>query len=338
MMYHCPVLLRESVEWLLGGARGAEGCYVDMTLGGGGHSRAILEALSPEGRLYCVDRDAEALANAPSDPRVVALHANYRHTARWLDYLGQPPVDGVLLDLGVSLHHLKVGARGFSFREGGPLDMRMNQGGGRSAAEWLGGVSREELARVLREYGELRNGWAIAGAILEARDAGSLTDTLSLRDAVLRVSPRGVEESKVLSCVFQAIRIEVNGELKGLAETLNSLEGLVAPGGRVVVISYHSLEDRLVKRYLRTGSVEGDGDSSIKKGDALAEQRRREELIYGSKGPSAPFRELTRRVVMPSQREIEDNGSARSARMRVGERVEVGDAEQARVHAREGVR
>ncbi len=322
-VYHCPVLLRESVEWLLGGAGGLSGSYIDMTLGGGGHSRAILEALAGDGRLYCVDRDADALVNAPRDPRVCTLHANYRHTARWMDYLGQGPVDGVLLDLGVSLHHLKVPARGFSFRASGPLDMRMHRGGGSSAGEWLAAVGRGELARVLREYGELRDAWAIAGAIVAAREVGALTDTLALRDAVLRAPVRRQEEAKVLSCVFQAIRIEVNGELRGLAETLHSLASLVAPGGRVVVISYHSLEDRLVKRYLRDGWVEaGQGEQAARgEGELPEAQRRREALIYGGRGPSAPFRELTRRVVVPSAAEVAANGSARSARMRVGERA-----------------
>ncbi|PIE83933.1 MAG: 16S rRNA (cytosine(1402)-N(4))-methyltransferase [Bacteroidia bacterium] len=300
MSYHVPVLLSAGVAQLLGSPNGV---YVDLTLGGGGHSRAVLEALGPEGRLFCFDRDAEALANAPCDPRVQVVHANYRDAGQWLSYYGCSPVDGVIADLGVSSHHFDVAERGFSFQQDGPLDMRMGLGSLLTAAEVVARYEEGPLADVLYRYGELRDSRRLARAIVEARAASPIGTTAALRAAVERALPPRADKHKVLSCVFQALRIEVNQELASLESMLAQLPGLVARGGRVVIISYHSLEDRLVKNYLRAGNAEG----------------RVEQDLKGQ--TDAPFRMLGRGGAKPSQEEIAANSRARSARMRVAERV-----------------
>jgi S-adenosyl-methyltransferase mraW len=299
--YHVPVLLAESIEAL---NIVANGCYADLTLGGGGHARAILEALGPEGRLYCLDRDADALANAPVDARITAIHADYRNLGRWMEYYGVQKLDGVLADLGVSSHHFDEPRRGFTFRDDGPLDMRMNQLGGVTAAEVVQGYPEAKLAGVLRQWGEVERAERVAQAIVQARAKAALATTHQLRDVVLEVYPGTREPHKVLARVFQALRIEVNGELASLEMLLKQLPSLVRQGGRVVVLTYHSLEDRMVKRYLR-----GDAQRDSK----VLEMR---DLMGGEAGP---FR-LLGKAYTPSGDELYRNPRARSAKMRIAER------------------
>lgn len=311
VVYHEGVLVPESVAWLLGGVGGDRGVYVDMTLGGGGHTRALLNALGEAGRVYSFDRDADALGQAPDDERLCCVHANYADAGYWLSYFGESTVDGFLLDLGVSLHHFSAGERGFSYQENGPLDMRMNQAGGVTLAEWLAGVSRERLAEVLRMYGEVRSAWRVAGSIVKCRAQGALVDTYALRDAVLASGVARGGEQKLLSCVFQALRIEVNDELGSLQRALLCVKERVRVGGRVVVISYHSLEDRVVKRFFRGDTL----DSSSGGGERVLDR----SFLYGG-DEAMSFRELSRGVIVPSAEEVARNPRSRSAKMRVGER------------------
>ena len=299
--YHVPVLLAESIKAL---NIVTNGCYADLTLGGGGHARAILEALGPEGRLYCLDRDADALANAPVDARVTAIHADYRYLGRWMEYYGVQKLDGVLADLGVSSHHFDEPRRGFTFRDDGPLDMRMNQLGGVTAAEVVQGYPEAKLAGVLRQWGEVERAEQVAQAIVQARAKTTLATTHQLRDVVLEVYPGTREPHKTLARVFQALRIEVNGELASLEMLLKQLPSLVRQGGRVVVLTYHSLEDRMVKLYLR-----GDAQRDSK----VLEMR---DLMGGEAGP---FR-LLGKAYTPDGNELHRNPRARSAKMRIAER------------------
>lgn len=299
--YHDPVLLRESVDML--NVR-PEGVYVDVTFGGGGHSREILSRLGKKGRLVAFDQDAEALANAPDDKRLVLVHNNFRFLRGCVRAAGFEKVDGILADLGVSSHHFDTAERGFSFRFDGPLDMRMNQTGGtRTAADVVNTYEAEQLATLLGRYGELDKCFRVANAVIRHRDTvGPIVTINDLLMATEGVTPRGAE-SKFRAKLFQALRIEVNGEMQALEMMLSQAIRLLAPGGRLSVITYHSLEDRLVKNFIRSGTPEGIVERDF----------------YGR--ASVPLRAVGK-VVLPSDDEIERNPRARSAKLRGAEKTE----------------
>ena len=298
--YHKPVMLSESVEAL---DVKPDGTYVDVTFGGGGHSRAILECLGSDGRLYAFDQDQDALANALDDPRFTLINENFRHVKNFLRLHGVRQVDGLLADLGVSSHQFDEGERGFSTRFDGPLDLRMDRRGETTAADLVNKLDEEELARLLKLYGELPNARQMARAIVEFRgrrsEVGGIRTTGELREAVSRHLPRGME-NKYLAMLFQALRIEVNGELEALKEMLQQARQLLTPDGRLVVISYHSLEDRLVKNFLRCGNFEG----------------MEEKDFYGNL--LSPMEPVVRKAIQASDEEVMQNSRARSARLRVG--------------------
>ena len=252
--YHTPVLLESSVGLL--NIR-PDGTYVDLTFGGGGHSRRILELLGPDGRLYGFDQDSDTRANCPDDPRFHYVESNFRFLRGALRLRGVTQVDGILADLGVSSHHFDAVERGFSFRGDAPLDMRMNRRGVRTAADVVNGASAEELTRILRDWGELDTSWKVANCLLRAREKSPIRTTAELVDAVRPCTPKK-DESKFLTKLFQALRIEVNGELEALTMALEQSLKVLRPGGRLGVISYHSLEDRLVKNFLRSGNFAGE--------------------------------------------------------------------------------
>lgn len=299
--YHDPVLLRESVDML--NVR-PEGVYVDVTFGGGGHSREILSRLGKKGRLVSFDQDAEALANAPDDKRLVLVHNNFRFLRGCVRAAGFDKVDGLLADLGVSSHHFDTAERGFSFRFDGPLDMRMNQaGGGHTAADVVNTYEAEQLATLLGRYGELDKCFRVANAVIRHRDTvGPIVTINDLLLATEGVTPRGAE-SKFRAKLFQALRIEVNGEMQALEMMLAQAIRLLAPGGRLSVITYHSLEDRLVKNFIRSGTPEGIVERDF----------------YGR--ASVPLAAVGK-VVLPSDDEIERNPRARSAKLRGAEKTE----------------
>ena len=307
--YHQPVMLTEALEGL--GLR-RDGTYVDATFGGGGHSRAILEHLGPEGCLVAFDQDADAAARVESglwrpagvdgvEPRFVFVGENFRHLKSYLRLNGVRSVDGVLADLGVSSHQFDTADRGFSTRFDGELDMRMDKRQPTTARDLVNSLDEESLCRLLRLYGELPNARQMARAIVHARAEADIVTTADLRAAVSRHLPRGME-NKYLAMLFQALRIEVNGELEALKALLQQATELLPVGGRLVVISYHSLEDRLVKNYMRSGNFEGTIEKDF----------------YGN--PLVPLRQLC--SLAPSAAEVQCNNRARSARLRVAERVE----------------
>lgn len=294
-VYHIPALLPQTLEAL---AIRPGGIYVDVTYGGGGHSRAIVERLSTEGHLYGFDQDSEAVERAFRDPRFTIVHSNFRYLHNFMRYHGVEHVDGVLADLGVSFHHFDDASRGFSFRWDGPLDMRMNQRSPRTAADLLAGASEEEIAGILNLYGELRQSRRIAAAIVKARSREAITTVEQLLDTVRpMISPKA--EKKELAQLFQALRIAVNGELDALGEFLDQATAMLAPGGRLAIITYHSLEDRMVKNYMKTGNIEG----------------RLEKDFFGR--AEAPLRPLTSKPVVPDDEEIDRNPRSRSAKLRV---------------------
>lgn len=301
MVVHTPVMLHESLAAL----RVREGgCYADLTHGGGGHSRAILEGIGSSGTLFSFDRDEEALKNGPLGTGHVLVHSDFRYLLNWMHFYDAPPLDGVLADLGVSSHHFDTPTRGFSYRFDGPLDMRMNARGGHTAADIVNGSSEEALRNILREGGDVREANRIAATIVRRRNTqGELSTTEDLMACVREAlnSPR--DDWKLLSKVFQALRIAVNDELGALRALLSDLEKLVAPGGRVVFICYQSYEDKLVKEYFRTGFSQPD----------------RQTLLYGAQ--DLPFRALPGGSQKPSQAELAENPRARSARLRAGERL-----------------
>ena len=253
MGYHLPVMLNECIEGL--NIR-PEGTYVDATFGGGGHSRAILSQLGESGKLIAFDQDADALANAIEDSRFKLLNENFRHMKSFLRLQGVRSVDGILADLGVSSHQFDVAERGFSTRFNGELDLRMDRRQEVTARELVNRMDEHELTRILRLYGELPNAYQMAKAICRARAEKDIETTFDLREAVKHHLPRGME-NKYLAMLFQALRIEVNGELEALQEMLRQAAELLNPGGRIAVMSYHSLEDRIVKNFFRAGNCEG---------------------------------------------------------------------------------
>lgn len=294
--YHDPVLLRESVDAL---EVIKDGVYVDATMGGGGHTREILRRLGSEGTLFGFDQDEEAGKNAPADERFTWVRHNYRYMKRFLRFYDRLPVDGILADLGVSSHQFDEGDRGFSIRFDGPLDMRMNQEAARTAADVINRYSQEELVRVFREYGEIRNAWELAKRLIAARSQTPITTTAALRETVLPFAERG-NESQYLARLFQSLRIEVNDELGALKEMLMQAAEVLKPGGRLVVIAYHSLEDRLVKNFIAHGKFEGEAEKDI----------------YGNVA-QVPLVSATRKPVEPGEEEVARNPRARSAKMRI---------------------
>ncbi len=292
--YHTPVLLEESVELM---NITPEGTYADLTFGGGGHTRHILSKLSGKGALYSFDQDKDTRANAPESPQFNYVESNFRFLRGALRLRGVEEVDSILADLGVSSHHFNAVERGFSFRGSAPLDMRMNQRGKLTAADIVNRYSNEELIRILRDWGELPTPYKIANCIERARGAAPITTTDELVAAVAPCTPKR-DESKFLTKLFQALRIEVNGEMEALKMALEQSLKVLKPGGRLVVISYHSLEDRLVKNFMRSGNFEG----------------RVEKDFYGH--PQSPFELVTRKAMAPSAEEIERNPRSRSAKMR----------------------
>lgn len=311
--YHIPALLRASVDAL--NIR-PSGVYVDCTLGGGGHTRAILQAIADagatadgaSGRLLSFDQDSDAINRALADPalggnqRLQLVHGNFRYLANFLRYYGAVQVDGILADLGVSFHHFDDAERGFSFRFEGPLDMRMNRDAHRSAATLLDEMSQQELTDILRLYGELKQAPRIAAAIVKARTEAPV-DTIERLLGVSEpyISPR--QQKKELAQLFQALRIAVNDEIGALRSLLVQSRRVLRPGGRLAIITYHSLEDRLVKNFLRSGNLEG-----------------REEKDFFGRSLS-PFRLLTSKPIVPDEAEIEANPRSRSAKLRVAEKL-----------------
>jgi 16S rRNA (cytosine1402-N4)-methyltransferase len=297
--YHTPVLLEEAIELL---DIKADGVYADLTFGGGGHSRRILESLGENGRLYSFDQDSDTKANAPDDSRFNYVESNFRFLRSALRLRGITEVDGILADLGVSSHHFDALPRGFSFRGEAPLDMRMNQRGGETAADVVNNRTEEQLATILSQYGELDTTWKIAACIARARAVKPITTTAELVAAVAPCTPKK-DESKFLTKLFQALRIEVNGEMEALKMALEQSLKALKPGGRLVVISYHSLEDRIVKNFIRSGNTEG----------------KIEKDFFGRS--TTPWNIVTRKAVVPSDREIVENPRSRSAKMRAAEKL-----------------
>lgn len=293
-VYHIPALLAESIEGL---ALKSDGIYVDATFGGGGHSRAILERLGEGGRLVGFDQDMDAWQNRLEDDRFTFAHGNFAYLKNFLRYYGILKVDGILADLGVSFHHFDDVERGFTFRADAPLDMRMNRSAVFTARDLLNTYSEEQLADVLYLYGELRQSRRLAAAIVKARP---LTTTGELLN-VVRPLVKPAQEKKELSIVFQALRIEVNGELDALRKLLAQSIEVLNPGGRLAIITYHSLEDRLVKNFMRTGNVEG----------------RQEKDFFGR--VNTPWRVITGKVIVPDDDEVSRNPRSRSAKLRVAE-------------------
>ena len=298
-VYHIPALLDECVEGL--GIKPG-GVYVDATFGGGGHSRAIIARLGMEGRLYSFDQDIDAYANRIDDRRFTFVHGNFAFLRNFLRFHGVEKVDGIIADLGVSFHHFDARERGFSFRLDGRLDMRMNRDSGRDAAWIVANYTEEQLADTLYLYGELRNSRKLAHAIVAERMRREITTT---SDLVRVITPfiKPSAEKKELAQVFQALRIEVNDEISALKKLLQGSLSVLKPGGRLVVLTYHSLEDRLVKNFIKSGNVEG----------------RVEKDFFGR--VSSPLLAVNNKVIVASDAEVERNPRARSAKLRIAERV-----------------
>lgn len=298
MTYHNPVLLKESVDAL---NIKPNGVYVDVTFGGGGHSREILSRLNAEGRLIAFDQDQDALANTIDDERFVLVNQNFRYMQRFLRFHGFSKVDGILADLGVSSHQFNEADRGFSIRFDAKLDMRMDANKKLSAYDVVNTYEEKHLVSILRQYGELRQAPAMARTIVSSRKTQPIETTGDLKEALKRFLPAH-RENKILAQIYQAFRIEVNEELEVLKEFLLQTEEVLNLEGRLSVISYHSLEDRLVKRYIRSGMFEGEPEKDI----------------YGN--VDVPFKRLGRFIV-PSKEEIDENNRARSAILRVAEKL-----------------
>ncbi len=294
--YHVPVLLKETVEGVL---TRPNGIYIDATLGGGGHSRALLSLLAPEGHLFGLDRDADAQQhNTITDPRFTFVRTDFRYLAHFMDYYGIDAVDGIIADLGVSSHHLDDEQRGFSFRFDAPIDMRMCQEAPRTAADLLRECSTQELAHILKEYGEVKGNYRIAQALTQAREEQELQTINDLLNAIQPVCPK--EDKKNLARIFQALRIVVNDELGALEALLEEGSKLLRPGGRMAIITYHSLEDRRVKNFFRNGNLSGT----------------RQTDLYGV--PLSHMEPATAKPILPSSEEQSRNPRSRSAKLRIG--------------------
>lgn len=300
--YHVPVLLKESIDGL---SVSEGGTYVDVTFGGGGHSREILRRLGTSGRLFSFDQDADAEANIGADApaNFTFVRSNFRYLRNWMRYHEVEHIDGLLADLGVSSHHFDDEERGFSFRYNAPLDMRMNKRAGQTAADLLAEYSEEKLANVFYLYGEFRQSRRMATAIVKKRQQEAIATTSQLAAIMEPLMTRG-REKKDMARVFQALRIEVNHEMDALREMLDAATALLAPGGRLSVITYHSLEDRMVKNIMRSGNAEG----------------KVEKDFFGR--ASTPYRLVNNKVTVPTAEEQETNPRSRSAKLRVAERRE----------------
>ncbi|AXG69793.1 ribosomal RNA small subunit methyltransferase H [Kordia sp. SMS9] len=298
MEYHNPVLLKETVDGL---NIKEDGVYVDVTFGGGGHSKEILNRLGEHGKLYAFDQDQDALDNAIDDPRFTLINQNFRHLKKFLRFYGVRKVDGILGDFGVSSHQFDVAERGFSLRFTADLDMRMDQESELSADHVVNEYDENDLRSILFLYGEVRNAKAIAAQIVSARAEAPIRTTEALREALQRFLPKH-REHKVLAQIYQAIRIEVNQEIEVLKEFLVQTQEILEKGGRLSLISYHSLEDRLVKRFIRNGLFEGEPEKDF----------------YGR--VEVPFKKVGK-LIVPSQEEIKTNNRARSAKLRIAERL-----------------
>lgn len=298
-VYHIPALLKETIQGL---DIKPDGIYVDVTFGGGGHSRAIVDELSTAGHLYGFDQDADARQNAIDDSRFTFVYSNFKFLRNFLRYYNVDGVDGILADLGVSFHHFDDPERGFSFRWEGPLDMRMNRNAARSAAWYVNNWSEEQLADAFYLYGELKNARRFATAIVKARNEAPIETVEALLAAVNPlINPK--KEKKELAQVFQALRIVVNGEIEALSAFLQQSLEVLKPGGRLVIITYHSLEDRLVKNFMRAGNLEG----------------KVEQDFYGRR--MSPLKLLTSKPIVASEEEVERNPRARSAKLRIAEKI-----------------
>jgi len=296
--YHNPVLLQASLEGL---RIRPDGTYADVTFGGGGHSRAILEELNEEGRLLGFDQDTDALRNSIEDSRFDFVAANFSHLTQYLKYHKIEKLDGILADFGVSSHQFDTQERGFSIRTDARLDMRMNQAQSLDAHEVINTYTEERLRSLFFEYGELKNSKSVAKKIVAAREEKDIVTTMNLIELVRPLVPQRIE-NKILAQLFQALRIEVNNELEVLKSFLIQATEALAKGGRLVCISYHSLEDRLVKRFIQTGSFDGE----------------LEKDFYGN--PIKPLSKIGK-LIIPSPEEIKDNGRARSAKLRIAEKI-----------------
>jgi 16S rRNA (cytosine1402-N4)-methyltransferase len=295
--YHIPVLLNEAIEGL---NIKPNGVYVDVTFGGGGHSREVLKHLGPDGRLLAFDQDEDAARNAIDDPRFLFAQHNFRYLKNFLRYYELDYVDGILADLGVSSHHFDMPERGFSFRFDAPLDMRMNQSSQLTASKVLNEYSEEDLLRILRAYGEVDRARKIASILTIARTQKPIKTTFELVELLTPAVPK-LQQNKVFAQVFQALRIEVNQELVVLTDFLNDAADVLKPGGRLVVISYHSLEDRLVKNLIQKGNIEGNIEKDFYGNMSL---------IFNAKG----------KVIVPSPEELERNPRSRSSKLRIAEK------------------
>lgn len=299
MGYHKPALLHESIEGL---DIKPKGTYVDLTFGGGGHSLGVLKKLGKNGRLVVFDQDQDALANVPDDRRLIFIGANFRYLKHYLRYHAIDKVDGILADLGISSHQIDQPERGFSFKSDAALDMRMDKRSKQTASRLLNEAPRDELVSIFKSYGELGNAVAISNAILAAREEAGIETTGDLERVLHRFIPRQ-HPSKFLARVYQALRIEVNREMDALREMLEQTAASTMSGGRLVVITYHSIEDRIVKNYMRSGNLEG----------------RIEKDFYGN--IQSPWKLVNRSVITPSEEEIKENNRARSAKLRIAERT-----------------
>jgi 16S rRNA (cytosine1402-N4)-methyltransferase len=296
--YHIPALLQECIVGL---NIKPEGVYVDVTFGGGGHSREIIKHLG-KGTLIAFDQDTDAFKNKLEQDNFLLVHSNYRYIKNFLKYHGFSKVDGILADLGISFHQVDEASRGFSFKSDAKIDMRMNKAGGKTAADLLNEYNEKELATILREYGDLKNAWKIAKAIVVERNNKPFKNINQLVETLERFAPKRAEQ-KFYAKVFQALRIEVNNEMGALKEFLESTADLLNTGGRLVVISYHSLEDRLVKNFIRSGNTEG----------------KVEKDIYGNF--ETPFKQVNKKITVPTEEEITINPRSRSAKLRIAERI-----------------
>ena len=299
MEYHNPVLRQLSVDYLVSDPNGV---YVDVTYGGGGHSRTIMEKLD-QGRLVAFDQDADAQSQLIEDEQFTFVASNFKNLSRFLKYHQAYPVDGILADLGVSSHKFDTPERGFSYREDGALDMRMNTQSGKSAQDVINQYDEKALSDIFYRYGELSDGRALARRILKAREEQPILTTQQLVEVLRPALIRG-KENKSLSKIFQAIRIEVNQEMSVLEDFLTQTVDALKVGGRLVIISYHSLEDRLVKNFMRSGRLDGEVEKDF----------------FGN--PLTPFKLITRKAIQPEDEEINDNPRARSAKLRVAEKIE----------------
>ena len=299
LVYHIPALLTPCIEGL---NVKSDGVYADVTFGAGGHSRAIVKRLGENGRLYGFDQDKDAIANAIDDPKFTFVYSNFSYISNFMRYYGENGIDGIMADLGVSFHHFDECDRGFSVRFNGKLDMRMNQNAERDAQWIVANYSEEQLAQILYLYGELKSSRRIAAAIVKARQSKPITTTGELIDVITPcLNPR--QEKKEAILVFQALRIEVNNEIEVLKSLLQQSLKVLKPGGRFVVLTYHSLEDRLVKNFFKTGNIEG----------------KMEKDFFGRS--TSPFKLINNKVIVASPEEVERNPRSRSAKLRIAEKL-----------------